>query len=146
MIMSKFDEGETRTVLRLDSAGDWKLNGPVMKRLPMIVMLGLGAVLAGCSSTTRSLVNFTDVRPGPAATITDDQVQIVFGNDIAAPACWIHPDSRTEGDTIYVYGHHSPDWATHECLVKAPSSTNSQNLKVVWVNPDGSHVPVPMTP
>ncbi len=118
-----------------------------MKRLPIFLVIGLGAMLAGCSSTTtKSLVKFTDVRPGPAATITNDHIQIVFGNDIAAPTCWIHPDSRTEGNTVYFYGHHSPDWATHEYLVKAPSSTNSQDVKVVWVNPDGSHVPVPVTP
>jgi len=144
--MSRFIETVTRAVPGLDSAGDWKLNGPAMKMSPMIVMLGLGTVLAGCSSTTRSLVNYTDVRPGPAATITDDHIQIVFGNDIAAPTCWIHPDSRTEGGTVYVYGQHSPDWATHEYLVKVPSLVNSQNVKVVWVNPDGSHVPVPVTP
>jgi hypothetical protein len=123
-----------------------RINESVMKRLPIFLVIGLGAVLAGCSSTTKSQVKFTDVRPGPAATITDDKIQIVFGNDIAAPACWIHPGSRTEGETVYVYGHHSPDWATHEYLVEAPSATNSQDVKVVWVNPDGSQVPVPMTP
>jgi hypothetical protein len=147
MIMNKFVETVTRTAPGLDSAGDWKLNGLAMKRLPMIVMLGLGAVLTGCSSTSNSSqVKFTDVRPGPAATITDDHIQIVFGNDIAAPTCWIHPDTRTEGGTVYVYGYHNPDWATHECLVKVPSLVNSQDVKVVWINPDGSHVPVPMTP
>lgn len=117
-----------------------------MKTLPIILTSLVTVLFAGCrTSSTDAQVKFTDVRPPPVAMISgeDNCINIVFGNDITAPAVWVHPGSRTEGRTIYVYGHHNWNWAAHFYTVEVPANISPSDVKVVWINPDGSTNTVP---
>lgn len=119
-----------------------------MKKLPIILIPVVGVLLAGCrTATTDAQVKFTDLRPPPAATISDDDnyINIAFGNDITAPSVWTHPESRIEGNTIYVYGYHNWNWASHYCTVEIPANVSPLDLNVVWINPDGSTNAVPFS-
>jgi hypothetical protein len=113
-----------------------------MKRYSTILILVLSMVLTGCHKPE---VKFTDMRPAPTATVSGDAVTVHLGGDYLNSATYVHPKARVEGQTVYIFGYRTLKEQRREYVVRLPASASSQTIAVVWLNPDGSQVPVPIT-
>jgi hypothetical protein len=113
-----------------------------MNRFVSILLLSLSVFLTGCHKPE---VKFTDMRPTPTATVSTNTVTVHLGGAYLTSAYWVHAKSKVEGQTVVVYGYYTLKELSHEYVVKLPASVSSQTVAVVWLNPDGSRVPIPFT-
>ena len=113
-----------------------------MKRFTTILILVASVFLTGCRKPE---VKFTDMRPTPTATVSASTVTVHLGEAYLTSAYWVHAKSKIKDHTIYVYGYYTLSEMSHEFVVKLPASLRSQTVSVVWLNPDGSQVPIPLT-
>ncbi len=111
-----------------------------MKHFTIILLLSFSVFLTGCSKPD---VKYSDLRPATTATVSGDTVTIHLGSDLTASACWTIPKARVDGQTVYVVGYRTLREQSREFVVRLPAS--SQSVTVVWVDPDGSRVTVPIT-
>lgn len=102
----------------------------------------LALLLAGCAAPD---VKYTDLQPATTATVSSDTVTVHLGSDLKASACWTRPKARVEGRTVAIVGYRTIREQSREFMVRVPASTNSQPVSVVWVDPDGTRVVVPVT-
>jgi hypothetical protein len=114
---------------------------PRMNRVATILLLSLSALLAGCAKPD---VKYSDLSPATTATVSGDTVTIHLGSDLIASACWTIPKARVEGQTVCVVGYRTIREQSREFVVRLPASVSSQSVPVVWIDPDGSRVPVPI--
>ena len=115
-----------------------------MKLALGISVVAFGLALTGCRSPQ---VAFTDLDPRPAASIADRSLAVRIGVDTNIPSSevWVRVKAQVKDGTVYLTGYPSYYRAQSRVYsVKVPASVNSEALAVVWVNPDGSHVPVPV--
>ena len=113
-----------------------------MRRTAPTFLLLLTLLLAGCSAPD---VKYADLQPATTATVAGDTVAVHLGSDLKASACWTRPKARVEGTTVYVVGYRTMREHSREFVVRLPPATNAQPVCVVWVDPDGSRVVVPIT-
>jgi len=113
-----------------------------MKKLTTIILLAVCVFLTGCHKPE---VKFTDMRPTPTATVSDGAVTVHLGGAFLTSAYWVHAKSKIKDHTIYVYGYYTLKEMSHEYVAKLPASVSSQAVSIVWLNPDGSQVPIPFT-
>jgi hypothetical protein len=115
-----------------------------MKRLEVILIMALSVFLTGCHKTA---VKYTDMRTAPTATISNGMVTISLPSSFLGSNTWVQAKSRFEGQTLCVSGYRttSEPEVDHEYVVKLPASVSPQSLAVIWIDPDGSRVPVPTT-
>jgi hypothetical protein len=113
-----------------------------MNRFNVILLLGLILSLTGCSTTPD--IKYSDLQPATTATISGSTVIIHLGGDKLASACWTRPKVKVKGQTVYVLGYLSFRAQNKEFIVHLPQLANTQEVSVVWVDPDGSHVTVPI--
>jgi hypothetical protein len=100
------------------------------------------SLVVGCHKPE---VKFTDMRPAPTATITNNTAIIHIGSDYYNSATYISPSAKVKGQTIYVFGYRTLKEQKHDLIVQLPTSTNNQSVTIEWLNPDGSHVPISIT-
>lgn len=112
-----------------------------MKRLCPFVLAGLCLLLNGCASPD---VKYSDLRPATTATIAGDEVIIHVGSDLIASACWTRPKVKVVGRTVYVVGYRTIREQRRDFTTRISPSPNSEAPSVIWVDPDGSKVPVPL--
>ena len=112
-----------------------------MNRFATILLLSYCVVLTGCHKPE---VKFTDMRPTPTATITNGAVTVHLGGDILTSAYWVHPKAKIVGQIVYVFGYRTLSEQSREFVVKLPATTGSQSFDIIWLNPDGSQVPIPI--
>jgi hypothetical protein len=113
-----------------------------MNRAAVPFLLALNVWLAGCATPD---VKYSDLQPPTTATVTRDTVTVHLGSDLAASACWTRPKAKVEGGTVYVVGYRTTREQSRELVVRLPASAGSRPVSVVWVNPDGGPVAVPIT-
>jgi hypothetical protein len=113
-----------------------------MRRATTTFSLLLTLLLAGCAAPD---VKYADLQPATTATVAGDTVTVHLGSDLKASACWTRPKARVEGRTVYIAGYRTMREQSREFVVRLPASTNSGPVSVVWVDPDGSRVAVPIT-
>ena len=113
-----------------------------MDRIATILLLGLTVFLTGC---VKPDVKYSDLSPATTATVSGDTVTIHLGSDLTASACWTRPKARVEGQTVYIVGYRTLREQSREFTVRLPASVSSQTVTVVWVDPEGSKVSVPIT-
>jgi hypothetical protein len=111
-------------------------------RFATALLFGLIPFLASCAKPD---VKYSDLRPATTATISEDTVTVHLGSDLVASACWTRPKARVEGQTVYVIGYRTMREQSREFLVRLPAYVASQPVDVIWIDPDGSHVSVPIT-
>ncbi len=102
--------------------------------------LGFCLLLTGCSTPN---VRYSDLSPATTATVASGTVTIRLGSDLMASACWTIPKARVDGQTVYVTGYRTLHERSREFVVRVPAGW--QPATVVWVDPDGSRVIVPLT-
>jgi hypothetical protein len=112
-----------------------------MNRFVPILLLSLSVCLTSCAKPD---VKHSDLRPAITASVSDDTVTIHLGSDLTASACWTRPKARIRGQTVYVAGYRTLHEQNREFVVRLPASVASQTVTVVWIDPDGSNVPVPI--
>jgi len=119
------------------------LFGPTkrMNRFAAILFLSLSLFLSGCATPN---VKYSDLSPSTTATVAGGTVTIRIGGNLQASACYTRPKARVEGQSIYVVGFLTLREQNPEFVVRLPASVSSQTVTVVWIDPDGSHVPVPI--
>lgn len=115
-----------------------------MKRIEFILILALSVFLTGCHKTG---VKYMDMPTAPTATVSNSVVTISLKGSFLGSDTWVQVKSRFEGQTLCVSGYRitsEPD-GEHEYVVKLPASVSPQSVTVIWIDPDGSRVPVPTT-
>jgi len=113
-----------------------------MRRATATFLLFLSLLLAGCATPD---VKYADLQPATTATVAGDTVTVHLGSDLKASACWTRPKARVEGRTVYLVGYRTIREKNRQFVVQLPKSTNSQPVSVIWVDPDGSRVAVPVS-
>jgi len=113
-----------------------------MRKFVPVLILVASVFLAGCHKPE---VKFTDMLPTPTVTVSSNAVTVHLGGAWLTSACWVHPKSKIRDQTVYVYGYYTLKEMSHEYVITLPASVSTQTGSVVWLNPDGSKVPVPFT-
>ena len=113
-----------------------------MSRTTALLLPLLTVFLAGCAAPD---VKYADLQPATTATVASNTVTIHLGSDLMASACWTQPKARVEGGTVYVVGYRTMRERSREFVVRLPATTNALQVSVVWVDPDGKRVTVPIT-
>jgi hypothetical protein len=112
-----------------------------MKHFTNILLLSLSVFLTGCAKPD---VKYSDLLPATTATVSGDTMTVHLGIHLTQAAIWCAiPKARIEGQTVYLSGYRTNSPASREFVIRLPAS--SQPVTVVWVDPDGSHVTVPIT-
>jgi hypothetical protein len=112
-----------------------------MRHYVIFLVLSLSLFLTGCSKPD---VKYADLSPATTASVSGGTVTIHLGSDLTASACWTHPKARVEGQTVYIVGYRTLQKQSREFVVRIPASADSQSVSVVWIDPDGTRVPVPI--
>ena len=107
-----------------------------------VSLLSLGLLLTGCSTAN---VKYSDLHPFTTASVTDHIVTIHLGADLANSGSWTHPKIKRVEGTIYISGHRSPQQSSRDLVVRLPKRITTQSVVVVWVEPDGSLIPLPLS-
>jgi hypothetical protein len=105
------------------------------------ILLLLAGSLAGCAKPD---VKCADLQPATTATVAGNAVTVHLGSDLTASTCWTRPKARVEARTVYVVGYRTLREQSREFVVRLPASADSQPVSVVWVDPDGSRIAVPI--
>ena len=113
-----------------------------MNRLAMIFLLADSVFLAGCTTPD---VKYWDLRPLTTAALSGDTITVHLGSDLVNSACFTRPKTRVEGQKVFIVGYRTLREQRRDFLVRLPASVSSQSVAVLWVDPDGSRVPVPIT-
>ena len=113
-----------------------------MRRTAPAFLLLLTLLLGGCAAPD---VKYANLQPATTATVVGDTVTVHLGSDLKASACWTRPKARVEGRTVYIVGYRTMREQSREFAIRLPPATNAQPVSVVWVDPDGSRVTVPIT-
>jgi len=112
-----------------------------MNRFPTIFFLAISVLLTGCATPN---VKYSDLRPPTTATVSGDTITVHIGSDLMNSACFTQTKARAEGQTIYIVGYRTLREQSREFVVRLPGSVSSPAATVLWVDPDGSHVSVPI--
>ena len=110
-----------------------------MNRLASI--FSISVVLTGCATPN---VKYSDLRPPTTATASGDTITVHVGSDLMNSACFTRTKARAERQTVYIVGYRTLREQSREFVVRLPASVNAQSVAVLWVDPDGSHVSVPI--
>ena len=113
-----------------------------MRRVMAILILVMSVFLAGCH---KPQVEFTDMRPTPTATVSNNAVTVHLGWAWRTSADYVHAKSKIKDQTVYVYGYYTMKEPSPEYAIKLPASVSTQTISIVWMNPDGSTAPIPFT-
>jgi hypothetical protein len=103
--------------------------------------MSLAFSMTGCHRRVR----LKDMGSPPTATVTGHTVTIHFGNTMFSSTPWIHPMAEIQGQTVYLFGYRTSREQNPKCVVSLPASVNPQSVSVVWRDPDGSKLRIPMT-
>jgi len=112
-----------------------------MSRAATILLPLLAVFLAGCATPD---VKYSDLQPATTATVSGDTVTVHLGSDLMNSACYPQPKARVEGRTVYIGAHRTLREQSREFVVRLPAATNAHPVSVVWVDPDGKRVAVPI--
>jgi hypothetical protein len=113
-----------------------------MNRLVAILILTVSVLLTGCATPD---VKYSDLRPPTTATVSGDAITVHIGSDLTNSACFTRPQARVKGQTVFIVGYRTLRKQSRDFVVRLPASVSSHAVAVVWVDPDGSRVPVPIT-
>jgi hypothetical protein len=113
-----------------------------MNRAIMVLLVSLSVFLTGCATPD---VKFSDLSP-TTATVSNNAVTIHLGSDNLCSECWIRPKAKVVDQTVYVVGYRTFfHERSREFVVKLRAAVDWRSVSVVWADPDGSHVPIPIT-
>ena len=115
-----------------------------MRHSITIPFLIVCSFLVGCRGPQ---VAFRDMDPKPTASVSGDTLTVHLGviTNIPVSEVWIGHKARIAGQTVSITGYQSfYHEQSREFAVRLPTSVSPQAVSVFWVDPDGSHVTVPI--
>jgi hypothetical protein len=95
----------------------------------------------GCATPD---VKYSDLRPATTASVFDDLVTIHLGSDVMNSASYTRPKARIAGRTVFIVGYRTVRKRNRDFQVHLRASASSPPMSVVWVDPDGSRLTVPI--
>jgi len=107
-----------------------------------IFLLSVGVLLTGCATPN---VKYSDLRPPTTATLSGETITVHIGSDLMNSACFTRPKAKIERQTVFIVGYRTLREQSRDFQIHLPASMSSQSVAVVWVDPDGSRVPVPIS-
>ena len=113
-----------------------------VNRIAVLCVLAMSLLLLGCADPD---VRYSDLKPATTATVAGETVTVHLGSDLTASACWTSPKARVEGGTVYIVGYRTLREQKREFAVRLSATARSQPVSVIWVDPDGSKVAIPIT-
>jgi hypothetical protein len=113
-----------------------------MNRTAKVFLLAATVLSAGCAAPD---VKYSDLHPAPTAILAGNTVTLHLGSDLTASACWTKAKAKVEGSTVCIVGYRTLRERSREFVVRLPAQAASERVSVVWMNPDGSRVAVPLT-
>ena len=116
-----------------------------MRRFFVFHFLIVGIFLVGCRGPQ---VAFRDMDPKPTASVAGRTLTVHLGviTNLPVSEVWIGHKARISGHTVSITGYQSVyHEQTREFAVRLPDSVTSQFVTVIWNDPNGSRVPVPIT-
>ena len=113
-----------------------------VNRIAVLCVLAMSLLLLGCANPD---VRYSDLKPATTATVAGETVTVHLGSDLTASACWTSPKARVEGGTVYIVGYRTLREQKREFAVRLSATARSQPVSVIWVDPDGSKVAIPIT-
>ena len=112
-----------------------------MSRTTTSFLAMVAVLVTGCAAPD---VKYADLQPATTATVDGDAVTVHVGSDLTASACWTRPKAKVEGRTIYLVGYRTMREQNRDFVVLLPASSSARPVSVIWVDPDGSRVVVPI--
>jgi len=113
-----------------------------MNRFAAIFFSAVDILLSGCATPN---VKYSDLQPPTTASVSEDAVMVHVGSDVMNSACFTKPKARVKGQTVLIVGYRTLREQSRDFLVRLPASVSSQSVSVVWIDPDGGPVPIPIT-
>ena len=107
-----------------------------------MLVLSLALFLTGCATPD---VKYSDLQPATTATVSNGVVTVHLGSDLTASACWTRVRLRAEGSRVYLAGNRTLQEQSRKISIRVSPSVDANSVQVIWVNPDGTRVPVPVT-
>jgi hypothetical protein len=89
-------------------------------------------------------VKYSDLSPASTATVSNDTVIIHLGSDTNRFGLRTQTANKVEGETVYIEGWGVIPPQLDQVEVKLPAPVNPASVAVIWVDPDGSQVTVPL--
>jgi len=115
---------------------------PRMNRTAAVLLLTFTVSLSGCATPD---VKYSDLQPATTATVAGNTVTIHLGSDLMNSASNPRPKAQVKGATVYVVAYRSLREQSRELVVRLPAPPSGKPISVVWVDPDGRRVAVPLT-
>lgn len=104
------------------------------------------AICLAFASCTSSRLKYDVLSPATFATIARDTATIHLGSNLTASACWTHVKSRLDGNTLAIWGYPTLHQTSQSLVIKLPPAVNPRSVSIVWINPDGHRVTIPIKP
>ena len=112
-----------------------------VNRTAALGVIATSVLLFGCANPD---VRYADLKPATTATLAGETVTVHLGSDLTASACWTSPKARVEGSTVFIVGYRTLREKSRDFVVRLSAQASSQPVSVIWVNPDGSKVSIPI--
>ena len=112
-----------------------------MNRFALLLLLASFVALAGCATSD---VKHSDLHPATTATVSGGTVTLHLGSDLTASATWTKTKTKVDGQTVYILGNRSLREQSRTITVPLPPTADSASVKIVWIDPDGRQVSVPI--
>ena len=116
-----------------------------MRHFITIQLVIVGLFLVGCRSPQ---VAFRDMDPKPTASVSGGTLMVHLGvvTNIPVSEVWIAHKAKIVGQTVSVSSYRSfYHEQSREFSIQLPATVATQTVSVVWIDPDGSKVSVPIT-
>ena len=113
-----------------------------MDQFAIILVLTFSVLLNGCATPN---TKYSELRPPSTAAISGEMITLHVGSDVMNSACFTKLKVRVEGQTVLIVGYRTLREQSREFKIRLPVSVIPQSVLVVWVDPDGSRIQVPIT-
>lgn len=105
--------------------------------LILTAILGLGAC-------TIPQVRYSDMNPYAYATASGAGLAVHLGVNQAEKAGWVVTNTKVEGQVVYLRGYRTYTQESRDVQVALPAGVDARSVSVIWVDPNGKFIPVPV--
>ena len=99
-------------------------------------ILGLGACVSN--------VKYADLNPYPTATASGSALTVHLGADQTKKAGYTVTNTKVEGRVVYLRGIRTYAPQSRDVQVSLPEGVDARSVSVIWVNPNGQFITVPV--
>ncbi|MDB6117760.1 MAG: hypothetical protein JWO08_1541 [Verrucomicrobiaceae bacterium] len=89
-------------------------------------------------------VKYSDMNPYAYATASGAGLTVHLGSEQSRKAGWVVTNTKVEGRVVYLRGYRSYAQESRDVQVALPAGVDARSVSVIWVNPNGKFIPVPV--